>query len=178
MKPSKLLSSMAISITTMFVILGWTLLMTYSVVQTLGAGIGGFSFELVIFVILPLLIALSTIFIIIFGFVGAHKAKNNPENKGVFVTMAIFQMIALVSMLTFGGYWLYVLIQVGAYTSRLEMEGWLYIYPTLCGGIALLVAFIKNCAGMRRKKVESQEPIAQTRPVPPPPPVPPMYNNQ
>ena len=176
MKTNKLISSMAISLTTVFILLGWTAMMTYYAITTIGGGIGGFSFELVLYVVVPILFAISTILIIIFGLVGAHKAKNNPTRKGVFVTVAIFQMLSLLSLLTFGGYWTYIIIQAGAYDALLGMEGWLYIYPAICGGIALFIAFIKNCSGMRAPKNQGE--AEQTRPVPPPPPVPPMYNNQ
>lgn len=176
MKPNKLISSMAISLTTVFILLGWTAMMTYYAILAISGGIGGFSFELVLYVIVPVIFAISTILIIILGLVGAHKAKNNPTGKGVFVTIAIFQMLSLLSLLTFGGYWTYFIIQAGAYDALLGMEGWLYVYPTICGGIALFIAFIKNCSGMKAPK--NQENVAQARPVPPPPPVPPMYNNQ
>ena len=177
MKPSKLLSSMAISITTVFVILAQTAFYTYNAIvlfQYLGAG---FSIELLIG-LLPLLTAISTVFIIILGFVGAHKAKNNPTGKGIFVGVAVFQMIALLSMLAVGGYGIYQIIASGAFAPLALVLDGVYAIPYVLGGFALFIAFIKNCAGMKREKVENQDYVAQTRPVPPPPPVPPMYNNQ
>ena len=176
MKTNKLISSMAISLTTVFVLLGTTIFFTYQAIGLLGSiGTVPFSFYMLAN-LLPMLIALLTIFIIIFGFVGAHKAKNNPTKKGVFVTMAIFQVLTLLCMLFVGGYYIYFIVGLGGGVPALLVDGCVYAVPYVLGGIALLIAFIKNCAGMKAPK--EQEYVAQTRPVPPPPPVPPMYNNQ
>ena len=176
MKTNKLISSMAISLTTVFVALGITVYYSYvavTVFELLGSGT--LPIELVPY-LLALPVALSTIFIIIFGLIGAHKAKNNPTGKGVFVTMAIFQMLALLCMLAASGIIIYLYIVAGTPFLEILLEGGLYIWPYLIGGIALFIAFVKNCSGMKAPK--NQENVAQARPVPPPPPVPPMYNNQ
>ena len=178
MKTNKLISSMAISLTTVFVLLGTTIFFTYQAIGLLGSiGTVPFSFYMLAN-LLPMLIALLTIFIIIFGFVGAHKAKNNPTKKGVFVTMAIFQMLALLCMLFVGGYYIYFIVGLGGGVPALLVEGCVYAVPYVLGGIALFVAFIKNCAGMKKAQTENQGYANEARPVPPPPPVPPMYNNQ
>ena len=177
MKTNKLISSMAISLTTVFVALGITVYYSYvaiGVFELLGSGT--LPIELVPY-LLALPVALSTIFIIIFGLIGAHKAKNNPTGKGVFVTMAIFQMLALLCMLAASGIIIYLYIATGTPFLEILLEGSLYIGAYLIGGIALLIAFIKNCAGMKKAKAENQGYANEARPVPPPP-VPPMYNNQ
>ena len=176
MKTNKLISSMAISLTTVFVALGITVYYSYvavGVFELLGSGTLPIEF---VPYLLALPVALSTIFIIIFGLIGARKAKNNPTGKGVFVTMAIFQMLALLCMLAASGIIIYLYIAGGTPFLEILLEGSLYIGAYLIGGIALFIAFIKNCSGMRAPKNQGE--AEQTRPVPPPPPVPPMYNNQ
>ena len=135
MKTNKLISSMAISLTTVFVALGITVYYSYVAVGV---------FELL--------------------------------GSGTLPIEFVPYLLALLCMLAASGIIIYLYIAGGTPFLEILLEGSLYIGAYLIGGIALFIAFIKNCSGMRAPKNQGE--AEQTRPVPPPPPVPPMYNNQ
>ena len=202
MRQNKLVSSMSTTIAAIFVSLGMSLFYSYFVVKLLVSGgmPSTFSIETLLnFAVLA--VDLLSVLLLVFCFVGRNKA-NKGTGKGLFIVIAIFQLLTALLMLAFSGYNAYDILKnaTGDILNLFLLEISLYILPWILAGIAVLVAFFKTCIGMKGAKaekvqavqavenfevepqpqeqpapetVEPQEPQRQAPP-PPPPPIPPQ----
>ena len=195
MKSKKLVESMAVTLTAVFVALGAIAYYGYAAAMSfLSGGIGaGFSIDLIFNLACPLLVALAGFVLIILCFIGKSKANHEESSKGLFITTAVFQMIFAVAAIAESGWWIYTMcngVAIADLIHLLILEISLLVCPVLFAGIAVLIAFVKTCKGnkgenMARETAPVMEDVqpqqqaqAESAPTPPPfPPKPPEFGN-
>ena len=174
MRTNKLVASMVATLTALFVTLGFTAFNAYESVQTvMGGGIGsGVPITNLLLLFAPIVIAVLVVVTIVLAIVGAVKANRNPQKKGLFVTIAVFQLLLFLLMGAYGGYYGYL------YASYFGIQLVVYVLaPYVVAALVLLVAFIQTCRGVKGPKQVAAAPVEvaeqaprQNSPFPPPPP--------
>ena len=167
MRSNKLVASMVATLTALFVTLGFTAFNAYESVQTvMGGGIGsGVPITNLLLLFAPIVIAVLVVVTIVLAIVGAVKANRNPQKKGLFVTIAVFQLLLFLLMGAYGGYYGYL------YASYFGIQLVIYVLaPYVIAALVLVVAFIQTCRGLKGGKASAEPAPEAKRDLPPPPP--------
>lgn len=198
MNSKKLTSAMSIALTALFVAFGPVLYYAYISVMTLlsGGGIPTDTMVLIFNLICPLLMSLAMIVLFVLCFIGAGKAKHDEHAKGLFITIAFFEIIFAAAALALSGYYIYTVFQgltisgIMDIIELLILEIAIVCLPLLFAGIAVLISAIKVFVGNKGDRpakqaapaMENVQPVeqqpAQSNQTPPPfPPRPPEFGN-
>lgn len=153
MRTNKLAASMATTLSVLFVTICTTAITAVDAFKYVMSGVFTWTY------LIPLAIALLTVLTLILALVGAVKASHNPQGKGLFVTVAIFQFLLFLAMGFYGGIYLYQSI-----VSSVLLELVLVMYaPYVLGAFLLFIAFIQTCRGVKRVH---EEPAPEPEPAP------------
>ena len=157
MRSKKLVSSMAITLTAIFVALGAIFVYAYDgIKQIIKDGINSLPIPAMLLVLLAPVIAGLCVILIVLCLIGASKAKKEQSAKGLFVTIAIIQFLLAILMLAKAALILGELLEgVSSFQAAITILlafGAFWAFPFLLAGIAIFVAFIKTCKGNAKDK--------------------------